>query len=281
MLSNSQENNIRTHPNYSVKLEDNMEQKPSRAMQLILAAKKRKEEEALSIDDALEDYAEEVIEGKKQIKTAAASVTNKDILPATQAKTYSAALEQAIELLGKKVPAAHVCTATGLSPSYLHEMMQDEMFMGRIVSIQTTKLHKATVRDESYNRIEDKLLERLEAQIPGLVDPEKTAKVLKIVNSAVRRGSGEVNGGETHVTNNVVQLTMPDHLLKMFQNQNSEIVLNENKEVVQVGNTQLGRMDSTKLLGAIEAEKRNNVEFIDDTEDDVSNLTQEELRSIL
>jgi len=258
--------------------------KTSRAQMLLARARQRKEDEAYEIQDSIEDYSEAVFEGKKTIKTVPPSVTNSELMPAPQQKQYSAALEKAIELLGRRVPSSVVASATGLSLSYLHEMVQDEHFMGRIVALQTEKLKEATDRDNKYNRLEDLLLDRLTMQVPGMFDPVKTANVLKIVNSAIRRGAGENNPAEQIGAGQVVNLSIPAHLLNMFDRGKQEIVLNENKEVIAVGDTRLGRMDSTNLLNIAEAElvKDKVIEDAKDiTIDELSSMDKDELRSLL
>lgn len=266
--------------------------KVNRKLELLRKAREveqaRAKKLAEEVDDNIEDFADAVLDGSREIKDIPPSVTNRDIIDVKGQKKYSAALEHAIELLGKKVPASQVCTICSISASYLHEMMQDEHFMGRIVAIQTTKLKKQSERDDRYDKIEDKLLERLESQICGLVSAAETAKVLKIINSAVRRGAGEVNNDVTNIQN-VVELTLPPHLLKLFAQQH-EVVLNDNNEVVSVSGTTLGRMDSTKLLNHAEAEqiiedaeysvKQDQVVKVEE-EDNFEDMDPDELRSML
>lgn len=255
----------------------------TRAQQLLAKARQKREEESLAVTDSIDDYAEEVLDGTKQIKTIPASVTNADIIPIKQPKTYSAALEKAIELLGRRVPASVVANATNLSMSYLHEMCQDEHFMGRIVALQTERLEEATNRDNKYNKLEDKLLERLETLAPNIHDPVKAAQVLKIVNGAIRRGAGENNPAEINMQQGVVTLVMPTNLLNMFQNKQHEVVVNDKNEVVAVSGTKLGRMDSTKLLDIAEAElvlQKDAKEELN-PEDDYSKMSSDELSDLL
>ena len=80
-------------------------------------------------------------------------------------------------------------------------------------------------------------------------------------------------------------LITDNHLLEYLRSiKQKEIVLNENKEVIAVGDTRLGRMDSTNLLNIAEAELVKDKVIEDDkdiTIDELSSMDKDELRSLL
>jgi hypothetical protein len=129
------------------------------------------------------------------------------------------------ELLGNGLSNEVVATAVGVSASYISQLMADETFSADVVAQRTQTLTAATVRDRSWDGIEDNLLAKLSAVVEeGMIfKPTDLLRALVVVNNAKRRGTTAQENITTH--RNIVTLNMPTVIVNAFrQNNNGEVV---------------------------------------------------------
>lgn len=141
----------------------------------------------------------------------------------------SGTAERIKELLGSGLSNEVVANAVGVTPSYISQLMADTEFSAEVVAKRTQTLTGATVRDRSWDGIEDRLLEKLSSNVDnGLIyKTTDLLRALSVVNGAKRRGAQQ-NGSIT-MNKTVVTLTMPTVVLHNYKK-------NHNGEVIEVSN---------------------------------------------
>lgn len=135
----------------------------------------------------------------------------------------NATQERALALLGSGYPPTIVANSVGVSESYISQLLSLSWFAQQVQELKFLNLKKHTELDDAYDDLEEKLLKKLDKLVPLLIKPMDISRVLQTVNSAKRRGQGGSNVG--HVTQNIVQLSLPPALLQKFiKNTNNQIV---------------------------------------------------------
>jgi len=151
--------------------------------------------------------------------------------------------EKALHLLGSGVGAEQVAAALGVTPSRIAQLLAEESFAVKVASLRYESLQKHNKRDGAYDSLEDKLLAKLERQLPLLIKPESILKAIQIVNGAKRRGQSAPQQAST--TQNVVQLIMPQVIVQKF-------TTNLDNQVIKAGEQELLTMPSGNLLKQVE-----------------------------
>lgn len=162
--------------------------------------------------------------------------------------------EKALELLGNGLSNEIVASAIGVTPARITQLLADENFAAEVQRRRFINLQKHTIRDNAYDEIEDKLLQKLKGSLGLIMKPDTILKAIKVVNEAKRRG----NSGTAAITDktNIVQIAIPQIIKQNF-------VTNINNQVVQVGDRELTTMSADTLQVELE-ESRNVIETRED-----------------
>ncbi len=141
----------------------------------------------------------------------------------TTVPQMNATQERALALLGSGYPAPVVASSVGVTESYISQLMSMDWFSAQVQELKFLNLKKHTELDDAYDDLEEKLLKKLDKLVPLLIKPMDVTRVLQTVNAAKRRGAGSSEVG--HITQNIVQLSLPPALLQKFiKNTNNQIV---------------------------------------------------------
>ncbi|RLE96743.1 MAG: hypothetical protein DRJ63_10115, partial [Thermoprotei archaeon] len=150
---------------------------------------------------------------------------------------------KALELLGSGVRAEQVASALGVTPSRIAQLLADESFAAKVAAKRYTALQAHNTRDNTYDTLEDRLLEKLDRAMPLLVKPESILKAITIVNGAKRRGQSAPEQVTSQQT--IVQLVLPKVITQKF-------TTDSNNQVVRAGEQSLITMPSGNLLKRVE-----------------------------
>lgn len=147
------------------------------------------------------------------------------------------------KLLGQGIEAHRVASAVGVDASYISQLLSDDAFKERVQELRLSNLTESTERDRRYDKLEDKLLAKIENDVDNnpLAFKSTTEKVRNLVaiNGLKRRGAGADNVVNT-VNNTVVQLMLPTQLMQRF-------IKDTNNQIVQAGDKNLLTMQSSQL----------------------------------
>lgn len=132
-----------------------------------------------------------------------------------EALALSSIDSRVLDLLSQGASAAQTAAALGLSESRVSQLLSDERFANQLATNRFEALAKHNERDSKWDKIEDQLLNQLERTVPMIMQPEKIARVLQIVNQAKRRGASSVE--HIHQQQTVIQLHLPTKIVNRFQ----------------------------------------------------------------
>jgi hypothetical protein len=140
------------------------------------------------------------------------------------------AKEQILSLLASGVSNSQIAKATGTSESYVSQVKTDNPQTLPISSI-----------DSKYNSMEERLADKLDEFLPLINKPQEILAALVRINSLKRRSQDGISSiNSSHVTNNVVQITLPAYMATRFQtNANNEVIAVNDRSLVTMGNKEV------------------------------------------
>jgi hypothetical protein len=164
--------------------------------------------------------------------------------------------DRILKLLGNGVAPSLVCCAVGCSESYVSQLLSDQEFAFEVAKLRCKDLEALRERDDRYDMLEDKLLDKLEHILPFLSRPRDIISALKEINQAKRRSTDLLaTSQQPTVVNNIVVLHLPTRTTTAFS-------LNKNNEVVAIGEQSLATMPTSALLSSlreVERERESSV----------------------
>jgi len=163
--------------------------------------------------------------------------------------------DRVLNLLGQGIPAETVASALGVSPGRISQLLSDDIFSQKVVELRYSSLQKHNARDEKYDSLEDRLLERLEKTLPLMMKPETILKAIATINGAKRRGQSTPESITNKTT--VVNLILPTKITQKFS-------VNENNQVIKAGNLDLTTIQSGDLRAQIERKQSEQLEQLED-----------------
>ncbi len=158
----------------------------------------------------------------------------------------SAIEEKALKLLGSGVGQESVASALGVTPGRITQLLSNEVFAGEVAKLRYDSLQKHNQRDGKYDSLEDKLLQKLENNLPLLNKPTDILKAITVINGAKRRGCDSPE--QASASTNIVNLTLPNVIAQKF-------VVNVHNQVTKAGDQSLHTMASGNLLKQVEEQQ--------------------------
>ena len=169
--------------------------------------------------------------------------------------TSTSTEERALKLLGTGVSAEQVAAALGVTPARISQLLADENFAAQVAELKYTNLLSHSQRDDQADKIEDKLLAKIENLLPLMMRPMEAIKAYQVINGAKRRGSQGLQGAVA--TQTIVQIAVPVQITQKF-------ITTPQNQVVQAGEQQLLTIQSGSLLKSVAAESPETVKAIQD-----------------
>lgn len=149
---------------------------------------------------------------------------------------------RALQLLGSGIPPETVAATLGVSPSRISQLLSEPEFAAKVAELRFSSLQKHNERDNKYDEIEDKLIERMRDCLPLMMRPMEILKAIQVINSAKRRGASAPDAITAQQT--IISLTIPVQVIQKFQT-------TQNKQVTHAGEQELLTMQSSTLLKEI------------------------------
>ena len=148
--------------------------------------------------------------------------------------------EQILQLLGTGLSNEVVASAAGVTPSYISQLMADEIFRNKVSELRSVSLMSATARDKDWDTVEKDAIGKLVELMPFITKPRELLQIATLANKAVRRGvRGDAN--ITNINQTIVTLRLP-------QQPKRNITISATGEVVEVEGQTLVTMPATQLL---------------------------------
>jgi hypothetical protein len=157
------------------------------------------------------------------------------------------ARERAAKLLGSGVEPEVVATALGVTPGYISQLLAEEDFAKEVTELRFVNLQNASERDGKYDRLEDRVLDKLDQMLDYMTKPRELLGAAHILNTAKRRGIRPENAATPKQDS--VQLHFPTVIQQNF-------IVNHVNQVVAVGEEgQDGQEGSIRDLTTISAKQ--------------------------
>jgi len=153
--------------------------------------------------------------------------------------------DRALTLLGSGVSAESVALALGVTPGRISQLMAEEEFASQVSTLRYENLQQHNRRDDQYDTIEDKLLDKLENSLPLLIKPQDVVRAMTAVNNAKRRGQSAPD--QVVNTQNIVNLVLPQTIADQFS-----VAVDIDNKVTRAGQQELHTMPSSNLLAKVE-----------------------------
>ncbi len=144
--------------------------------------------------------------------------------------------EQILELLGKGIAPAIICSTVSVTPSYISTLQEDPEFSAALEAMLLESQLAASLRDESLDELEAALLVKVAEVLPYITKPMEAVRALKEVNSMKRRGLVHNMTQGMNVHKEAVVVELPSYLekapLEVQVSSANEIVAVEGKNMV-------------------------------------------------
>jgi hypothetical protein len=165
--------------------------------------------------------------------------------------TSTSTESRALQLLGSGVNPETVASALGVSVSRISQLISDPEFSAQVAELRFTSLQKHNVRDNSYDEIEDALIEKLKDLMPLMMRPMEVLKSIQVINAAKRRGQSAPESITAQQT--VVNLVMPTIITQTYA-----VTQNIHNQVIRAGDQDLLTIQSSSLLKRVESAGKLN-----------------------
>lgn len=156
-------------------------------------------------------------------------------------------------MLGSGLSGETVASAVGVDPSYISQLLSNEIFMQEVIELRSKSAIAHTQRDLSIDGIEDSLILTLKDMIEDgrFMKPEQVLNAFRVINGAKRRGIPiQPQAGNNGA---VVPLQIPTVVKNMF-------TINISGEVIDVNGQTLVTMPSGELIKTIADRKGEDSE---------------------
>src|SRR4051812_31102533 len=105
--------------------------------------------------------------------------------------------ERIKQLLGQGLPTGIVASAVGCDPSYISQLLEDSTFHNDVLLLRAGKAEKAVARDNKWDDIEQRAIERASTLIDYVSRPNDLVRIAALANAAKRRSTEFANGSES------------------------------------------------------------------------------------
>jgi hypothetical protein len=159
-------------------------------------------------------------------------------------KKYSGVAGRILNLMKAGVTKQEMLAkAVGCSPAYVAQLLSEEDFQVQVAADVKAGIERSLEIDETYDKIERKLVEKLATMSDMFITPEQVMRALRLVNEANRKTqtARPMQTDDTPGrTGNVVKLILPVVIKNQF-------VVNPNNEVVQVDDRDMVTLNSQSI----------------------------------
>ena len=148
--------------------------------------------------------------------------------------------EKAAGLLSKGISPSQVALAIGVTPAVISQYLADPIFAAKVSGARQASLESTINREETANKLEDALLEKIKVLVPGEFKLGAILNAYKVLNGRKRLTdpSGSIDSGSGAP---VVTLNLPQQAVNVFVQKDT------NGQVISIGQQTLVTMQSQNL----------------------------------
>lgn len=165
-------------------------------------------------------------------------------------------LVRAQALLSSNTPKSKIAEIFGVSPAYISQLIEQ----GKLYDIVENS------RDAKWDKFEDLLLDRAEGIIETTTNPKALLALLRLANSAVRRGNSQQDiGAQQQITNTIVNINLPERARARLQ-------FDDKKRLVAINDTPMLTVSKKDLPALLESAKEHKNVQVQPTAPDLEDL---------
>lgn len=155
--------------------------------------------------------------------------------------------ENILKLLSDGHSQEVVASTLGITASAISQHLSKDWFKSELAARKSIKLEKYAKLDDAYDKLEDRLLGKLEASIPFLTKPSEISAILAKVNSAKRRLGDTSKVQNTPVTQ-IINIVLPTSVVHKFsRTRDGHVVAVDDKSLVTITSNSMDRLSNAVL----------------------------------
>ena len=163
----------------------------------------------------------------------------------------------AILELAPLMTQAQISRKLNVSEGYVSQVINQSDFSNKVIQAKLKYLDEATERDNTLNKIEDLIVNKLKEAIPNFYKPKDILMAFSVVNKAVRRGATteDLQSLNRDSDNKVIKISLPEVIRQRYK-------LNSQSEVIEVEGRPLVTADSKTLYQQVTQEEEKQDDSI-------------------
>lgn len=163
-------------------------------------------------------------------------------LPSNIKTNFSPSEESVLKLLADGHSQEVVAGTLGITPSAVSQYISRDDFRAELARRKSESLEKYKKLDNTYDRIEQSLAEKLEASVFMMTRPGEITAALSKIN-AMKRRVGATDHGSSNPQSTIVNITLPVQIVHKFTTtQEGHIVGIDEKSLVTIPSNTLNRL---------------------------------------
>src|ERR1700748_83176 len=174
-------------------------------------------------------------------------------------RKFSVAEENVLKLLSDGHSQEVVANTLGIGSSAISQYLAKDWFREELAARKSVKLERYSKIDDGYDRIEGRLLEKMESVLPFMTKPNEIMHALAKVNAAKRRLGDSSKVQNTPVTQ-IINITLPTSVVHKFsRTHEGHVVAVDEKSLVTITSNSMEVLSNT-VLSAEDAKEIQNAQ---------------------
>lgn len=167
-------------------------------------------------------------------------------------RKFTKAEEDILRLLSDGHSQETVSTTLGITPSQISQYLSKDDFRSELSVRKSKKLEKYKKLDDGYDRLEQKVMDKLEQSIMFVSKPGELTAILTRLNAAKRRMSDPSTNNAVPIQQ-IVQVVLPTAIIHQFtKTAEGHVVAVDSKSLVTIPSSVLSSLANSSLPLIIE-----------------------------
>lgn len=155
--------------------------------------------------------------------------------------------ENILKLLSDGHSQEVVASTLGITAGAISQQLSKDWFKAELAARKSIKLDRYSKLDDAYDRMEDKVLSKLEQSLPFVTKPSELAHILAKLNGAKRRLGDTSKVQNTPVTQ-IINIVLPTSVVHKFsRTRDGHVVAVDDKSLVTITSNSMDRLSSSVL----------------------------------
>lgn len=200
------------------------------------------------------DFGPDLHTGQKELTSVAPTLANET---GVGIRKFTQMEESILKLLADGHSQEVVAGTLGVSAANISQHLSKDWFKSELAARKSIKLEKYSKLDDAYDRVESRVLDKVEAALPFVTKPNELINMVRILNAAKRRLGDTSKVQNTPVTQ-IINITLPTSVVHKFsRTKDGHVVAVDDKSLVTITSNSMDRL-STQILAIEDAKEMQN-----------------------